>query len=87
MIQKNGSGRVALGGVAHKPWRIEAAEAELPHGARPTTERLPVGAKPTAENAFKVKLAERTLAAVLAKGRGPEPGGSTPPPPPIPSIR
>jgi xanthine dehydrogenase YagS FAD-binding subunit len=34
VIQKDGSGRVALGGVAHKPWRVEAAEAELPKGAK-----------------------------------------------------
>ena len=27
-------GRVAFGGVAHKPWRVEAAEAELPRGAK-----------------------------------------------------
>jgi xanthine dehydrogenase YagS FAD-binding subunit len=30
----DGSGRVALGGVAHKPWRVEAAEAEMPQGAK-----------------------------------------------------
>jgi CO/xanthine dehydrogenase FAD-binding subunit len=28
IVQANGSGRIALGGVAHKPWRVEAAEAE-----------------------------------------------------------
>jgi xanthine dehydrogenase YagS FAD-binding subunit len=27
IVQRDGSGRVALGGVAHKPWRVEAAEA------------------------------------------------------------
>ena len=35
VVQRDGSGRVALGGVAHKPWRVEAAEAELPRGAKP----------------------------------------------------
>ncbi|MGB6536605.1 MAG: xanthine dehydrogenase family protein subunit M, partial [Xanthobacteraceae bacterium] len=35
IVQRDGSGRVALGGVAHKPWRVEAAEAALPHGAGP----------------------------------------------------
>src|SRR6186713_1495212 len=30
IVQRDGSGRVALGGVAHRPWRIEAAEAALP---------------------------------------------------------
>ena len=34
IVQRDGSGRVALGGVAHKPWRVEAAEAELPRGAK-----------------------------------------------------
>src|SRR6195952_2974899 len=31
IVQPDGAGRVALGGVAPKPWRIEAAEAELPN--------------------------------------------------------
>ncbi|XNM80265.1 FAD binding domain-containing protein [Escherichia coli] len=34
IIQPDGSGRVALGGVAHKPWRIEAADAQLSQGAQ-----------------------------------------------------
>jgi xanthine dehydrogenase YagS FAD-binding subunit len=70
IVQRDGSGRVALGGVAPKPWRVEAAEAELPRGARAVTERLLAGAKPTRENAFKLTLAERTLGAVLAQARG-----------------
>ncbi|NMK49472.1 xanthine dehydrogenase family protein subunit M, partial [Achromobacter sp. Bel] len=32
VVQRDGSGRIALGGVAPQPWRIEAAEAELPRG-------------------------------------------------------
>jgi xanthine dehydrogenase YagS FAD-binding subunit len=69
VVQPDGTGRVALGGVAHKPWRVEAAEAELPRGAKATTERLLAGAKPTPDNAFKLPLAERTLAAVLAQAK------------------
>jgi xanthine dehydrogenase YagS FAD-binding subunit len=69
IIQKDGSGRVALGGVAHKPWRMEAAEAELPRGAKATAARILADAKPTRENAFKLKLAERTLAAVLTEAK------------------
>jgi xanthine dehydrogenase YagS FAD-binding subunit len=65
VIQKDGTGRVALGGVAHKPWRVEAAEANLPRGAKAVTDQLLAGARPTAENAFKVVLAQRTLAAVI----------------------
>ena len=70
IVQRDGTGRVALGGVAHKPWRVAAAEAELPRGAKAVTERLLSGAKPTRENAFKLPLAERTLAAVLNEARG-----------------
>lgn len=69
IVQRDGTGRVALGGVAHKPWRVEAAEAELPRGAEAVAEQLLAGAKPTPENAFKLPLAERTLAAVLAEAR------------------
>ena len=69
VVQRDGTGRVALGGVAHKPWRIEAAEAELPRGAKAVTARLLAGAKPTHDNAFKLPLVERTLGAVLAEAR------------------
>ena len=69
-MQRDGTGRVALGGVAHRPWRVEAAEAEMPRGAKAVTEKLLAGARPTRENAFKLPLVERTLAAVLAEARG-----------------
>ena len=69
IVQRDGSGRVALGGVAHKPWRIEAAEAEMSRGAQAVTERLLAGATPTHHNAFKVPLVERTLGATLAEAR------------------
>ena len=70
VVQRDGTGRVALGGVAHKPWRMEAAEAELPRGAKPAMAAILNGAKPTHDNAFKVTLAERTLASVLAEAKG-----------------
>jgi xanthine dehydrogenase YagS FAD-binding subunit len=70
VVQRDGSGRVALGGMAHKPWRVEAAEAELPRGAKPAMAAILDGAKPTHENAFKLTLAERTLASVLAEAKG-----------------
>jgi len=69
IVQRDGTGRVALGGVAHKPWRVEAAEAELPRGAKATAAALLAGAKPTHHNAFKLPLVERTLAAVLTEAR------------------
>lgn len=69
IVQADGSGRVALGGVAHQPWRIEAAEAEMPAGAKRVAERLLADARPTHENAFKLTLAQRTLGSVLAQAR------------------
>jgi xanthine dehydrogenase YagS FAD-binding subunit len=69
IVQPDGSGRVALGGVAHMPWRVEAAEAEMARGAKAVTERLLAGSMPTHENAFKLALVERTLGAVLAQAR------------------
>jgi xanthine dehydrogenase YagS FAD-binding subunit len=70
IVQRDGTARVALGGVAHKPWRVEAAEAEMPRGAKAAMDAILADAKPTHENTFKVKLAERTLHAVLAEARG-----------------
>jgi xanthine dehydrogenase YagS FAD-binding subunit len=69
VIQKDGTGRIALGGVAHKPWRVETAEVELPHGSKAAASAILAGAKPTHDNAFKLPLAERALAAVLADAR------------------
>jgi xanthine dehydrogenase YagS FAD-binding subunit len=70
VVQPDGTGRVALGGVAHKPWRVEAAETEMSRGAKAVTDRLLAGASPTHENEFKLTLAERTLGAVLAQAKG-----------------
>jgi xanthine dehydrogenase YagS FAD-binding subunit len=69
IVQRDGSGRVAVGGVAHKPWRVESAEAALPRGAKAVSEGLLAGARPTRDNAFKLVLVERTLGAVLAQAR------------------
>ena len=69
VVQPDGTGRVAIGAVAHKPWRVEAAEADLPRGAKAVTERMLAGAKPTHDNAYKLKLAERTLGAALIEAR------------------
>lgn len=70
IVQRDGTGRVAVGGIAHKPWRVEAAEAEMPHGAKAVAARLLEGARPTKENAFKLSLVERTLGAVLTEAKG-----------------
>lgn len=69
IVQRDGSGRVAVGGIAPKPWRVEAAEANMPQGARAVAGPLMAGAKPTHENAFKVTLVERTLGAVMAQAK------------------
>ena len=66
IVQPDGSGRVALGGVAHKPWRIEAAEREMPRGAKAVTALLLADARTTQDNAFKIPLVERTLASVIS---------------------
>lgn len=69
VVQRDGSGRLALGGVAHKPWRVEAAEAQMTRGAKAVTDQLLAGAKTTSENAFKLTLVERALGATLTQAR------------------
>jgi len=63
--------RIALGGVGTKPWRSREAEAVLEGG--PATEEnfakaaeaALAGARPLRDNAFKVELAQRTVAEAL----------------------
>ena len=69
VLRDDGSGRVAIGGVAHKPWRLDAADAELGRGAKAVTAKLFAEAHPTHDNAFKLPLVERTLGAVLAQSK------------------
>ena len=72
--------RVALGGVALKPWRARAAEAALvgapPEAAafRRAAELALVDAKPSGDNAFKIELARRIVvrALMLAAAGTPE---------------
>jgi xanthine dehydrogenase YagS FAD-binding subunit len=63
--------RVALGGVAHKPWRTTTLEAAL-RGAPATEDRLRAAAeaelaqaRPVAGNAFKIPLARNLLVRTL----------------------
>ncbi|MBP2231249.1 xanthine dehydrogenase YagS FAD-binding subunit [Azospirillum agricola] len=67
-----GTVRLALGGVAHKPWRAAKAEAAL-HGApateasfRAAAEAELMDAVGLPGNAFKIELAKRTIVATLA---------------------
>lgn len=69
IVHPDGSGRVAIGGVAHKPWRLAEADEALPQGAQAVYDKLFATAQPTAENAFKLTLAKRTLASVLSEAR------------------
>jgi len=69
VLMKDGTGRVAFGGVAPRPWRVPSAEAALPQGAKAVATAAFEGATPTEENAFKIPLAERTLALVMAEGK------------------
>ncbi|QJD68328.1 xanthine dehydrogenase family protein subunit M [Xanthomonas campestris pv. badrii] len=69
VVQRDGSARIGVGGVAHKPWRSEAAEAQSRQGARAIASVLLEGAQPTEHNAFKLPLVERTLTAILADAR------------------
>jgi len=63
--------RIALGGVAHKPWRALKAEALLRGGSateqafRDAAIAELADAKPLRDNGFKIDLAQRTLVAVL----------------------
>ena len=73
-VQSNGSirtARIALGGVAHKPWRAEEAEKYLA-GKKPgqaafrEAAKIAVSlAKPLSENGYKVKMAERAIVRAL----------------------
>ena len=65
--------RIALGGVAHVPWRAERAE-ELLRGREPTAEALAAAADaeleaadPLPDNAFKVQLARNVLIRTLSE--------------------
>lgn len=70
------SARLALGGVAPKPWRAESAE-KLLVGQRPDAQLFEragqeavAGAKPYSGNGFKVEMAKRAVARALANAGG-----------------
>lgn len=63
--------RIALGGVAHKPWRVPEAEAMLVGKAAthenflPVAERILRGAQGFGHNTFKIELARRAIVRAL----------------------
>ncbi len=68
--------RIAMGGVAHKPWRALIAEKDL-FGKKPSKELFEEAAKmemerakPLKDNAFKVTLGERAIVRALTKAAG-----------------
>lgn len=69
--------RIALGGVATKPWRSTDAEAELAGQApgaeafRRAAEAALRGAKPQSQNGFKVELAKRCVVYALTLATAP----------------
>ena len=69
VIGKDGTGRIAVGGIAPRPWRTEAADAAMLQGTKAVAGLLLAGARPTEDNAFKLPLVERTLAAVMSEVR------------------
>jgi xanthine dehydrogenase YagS FAD-binding subunit len=68
--------RIALGGVATKPWRARAAErmiaGALPNGTlfEHAAGVAVAGATPQADNAFKIELAQRVVRVALAQAAG-----------------
>lgn len=77
--ERVGSVRLALGGVAHKPWRAEHAEARLLGGPatraafREAAEAELAEARGQGGNDFKIPLARRVVTATLAEAAGLEP--------------
>ena len=75
--------RVALGGVAHKPWRVPEAERLL-RGERPgedafraVAEAMLKGARGQGENDFKIGLARRAIVRALAQAAAGTPQSQT----------
>lgn len=69
VVQQDGSARVALGGLAHRPWRSEDAETAAGGGRDrgKLADALLADARTTPENAYKVTLARRMLGALSSK--------------------
>jgi xanthine dehydrogenase YagS FAD-binding subunit len=70
------SARVAMGGVAHKPWRVVKAE-QLLAGNKPSAEvftrtakAILAGARAYQNNAFKISLAEKAIVQSLSQAAG-----------------
>ncbi|MEH3147538.1 MAG: xanthine dehydrogenase family protein subunit M [Methylobacterium frigidaeris] len=75
--------RLALGGVAHKPWRNAEAEARLqgrpatPESFREAADVILAEARPYAHNAFKIELARRAIVRGLSQAAAGTPQSQT----------
>jgi len=71
-ISRKGATRMAFGGLAHKPWRVEEAEQilDVGGGADIAADTVLTGARTTEYNAFKLPLIRRLIAATLAETQG-----------------
>lgn len=76
-------GRLALGGVAHKPWRIKEAE-KLLQDARPeptvffaVADAILAGAQGQGRNDFKIELARRAIVRALGQAANATPQSQT----------
>ncbi|MGX7705741.1 FAD binding domain-containing protein [Methylobacterium sp. Gmos1] len=75
--------RLALGGVAHKPWRNEEAESRLqgrpatPETFREAADVILAEARPYSHNAFKVELARRAIVRGLSQAAAGTPQSQT----------
>ncbi|MET7247682.1 xanthine dehydrogenase family protein subunit M [Methylobacterium sp. EM32] len=75
--------RLALGGVAHKPWRNAEAEARLqgkpatPETFREAADVILAEARPYTHNAFKVELARRAIVRGLSQAAAGTPQSQT----------
>ena len=75
--------RIALGGVAHKPWRVPEAEAIL-IGTSPdeavfarVADRILMGAQGLRQNAFKIELAHKAIIRALGQAAAGTPQSQT----------
>jgi xanthine dehydrogenase YagS FAD-binding subunit len=74
--QRIAAARVALGSVAQRPWRLDAAEAELPGtpltraALMPVIERAMADADPLPQNGFKVLMARNAAVRALLTAGG-----------------
>jgi xanthine dehydrogenase YagS FAD-binding subunit len=74
--QRIAAARIALGSVAQRPWRLPAAEAELPgtpltrEALVPVIERAMADAAPLPQNGFKVTMARNAAVRALLTAGG-----------------